>query len=823
MSAYKRVVDYMASAPDSANHIRLWEKAQAEKLREKVDALEMEKKAIGPAEGDLLAALHCQPKFTRAGMVDELVIGINVDSRTSKGDKVSRVKHVKVDFRGGEIWELAASSSHVDYVTRDPAFYTMDTTLRDRILSQCPGMSAAQLHELRVDSVKDALSMPVDMRHMYMKMMLMLWDYTLAATSKVEGMEMADDLIQVDKEYIPADARMAAMANYRIVIDAEGMSKRELGLLSLSSQEYPSVWYAGDNVYTKCSMAADSLAIVSDGAIDMDTSGMWGSPDELYQTIWSVAAKTGSTKCLIEAISMLRGRCQHMADLTTRLGPISVHGSIPLSLCKTRAMGPAAASTIITKPPGFFSTSISLVTDMLYGKMFELAATAVVEEIGALGSRTCGSVPSTDRLFNGLLRDVGLRHEDGSINAVLRNWCSLTGSAYTFGYGGRLKDYVVKLTEAMKAGWDVGIPQLNTLIPYMDTRNTCWGKSRGYTGKADIFDKDKTLDAAESLAVFSWLMGLRKTRPKVFNNRSKKEARHQTPEERELAVEAGASMVLGTAQLWITDSLGGREDDYEEGAGVLVKSSFPSVKCQLLFDTRIEQWHVPRQPPEDYAATVKKTTYGEKGVEVEPVISGPMPKASDSVFSGVRAAVTEKPVRPAKAPKYMTGVTGTKYVPQYVLEGDVMEKPLSVRMERPKVGKTKVKRLEVPGDGKCGLHAVVLDLQAHGLLTQRDGGRALTALEANVTAPTFHTPDEIAGAVLKMGLGLDVISDGIAHTYGNNSGHRVMMEHKDLHYRPIIEDESGEEVEIKEVIGQNNTDADYIARLGEFEKMLASA
>ncbi|ADG27459.1 putative cysteine protease [Cryphonectria nitschkei chrysovirus 1] len=823
MSAYKRVMDYMSGAPDSANHIKLWEKAQMDRMRDQVDALELEKRMLGPAERDLMAAFHCQPKFTRKGMNEGLTIGVNVDCRTSSGDKVSRIKNVVVDFNGGECWEIAHAAAHVDYVTRDPAFYTLDTTLRDKIISQCPGMSAAQLYELRVDGVKDSLSLPVDMRHMYMKMMLMLWDYTLAATSKVEGMEMAEDIVDFSHPSLPADARMATVANYRVVVDAEGMSRRELGLLSMAGQQYPSVWYAGDNIYTKCHLAEDSLAIVSDGKIDMDTSGMWGSPDELYSIIWSIACKTSSTKCLAEAITLLRGKCQHMADFTKRAGPITVQSGVPLSVCKVRSVGAASASTILQSQPGYFSTSLSLVTDLLYGKMFEISATSVVEQVGGLGDRTCGEVPSTDRMYNGLLRDIGLRHEDGSINAVLKNWCSLTGSAYTFGYGGAIKDYVIKLTELMRGGWDVELPQLGTLIPFMDTKDTCWGYSRGYPGKPDVFDKDQTMKASESLSVCAWLMGLRATRPKVGHNRSKKESRHQTPEERELAVESKGKMVLGSAQLWITDGLGGREDDYEEGSGVLVKSSFPSVKCQLLYDERDQEWHIPTSRERDYTSMVRRTTMGEHEVEVAPVIVGPAPKSPEDIFSGVRAAVKERPVRPYKEPRPAVGMTGVKFVPRYVLDGKVVEDPIDVRTKRPATGEMRVKAIDVPGDGKCGLHAVVQDLQSHGLLTQRDGGRVLRLLDKSTNAPTFHSPEDIAGAVLKLGLGLDVVAGGIVHSYGNNDGHRVLMQLKDHHYMPIVEHEEGETLNITSVQEQVGTDDEYIKRLGEFERMLAAA
>jgi len=250
MSAYKRVVDYMAAAPDSANHIRLWEKAYMDKFRERVDALELEKKSLSPAERDILAALEAQPKFTRQDMVDGIKIGVMVDARSDKGDKIPRDKEYTLNFRGGKEWRLAAAVAQVDYVTRDPAFYTLDHTLRDRIIRQCPEMSAGQIHELRVDAVKDALAMPTDMRHMFMKMALMLWDYTLAATSRLETMEIAGDIVDCTHSNLPADARLAIMASVRVVVDAEGMSPSELGLLQIAAQEYPSVWYAGDNVYT---------------------------------------------------------------------------------------------------------------------------------------------------------------------------------------------------------------------------------------------------------------------------------------------------------------------------------------------------------------------------------------------------------------------------------------------------------------------------------------------------------------------------------------------------------------------------------------------
>lgn len=824
MSSYKRVVDYMASAPDSANHIQLWQTAQMDRLRETVDGLDLEQKCIGPAERDLIAALESQPKFTLGGMVDGIDLGVSVDARTSSGDKVVREQNVRINFRGAKEWTLAPSVAQVDYVTRDPAFYTLDLKLRDNIIRQCPELSAAQYSELRVDAVKDALSMPVDMRHMFMKMMLMLWDYTLAATSRVSSMEMAADLVDVRRGNVPADARLAIMASNRVVIDAEGMSPRELGLLYLAAQEYPPVWYCGENMYNKCTMAADDVILLASGKIDIDISGIWGSPDTMYQLIWGIASKLESVKCLAEAMSALRGKCRHMADMTEVVGSVTVYSGVPLSICKTRGMGQRGAPTLISREAGYMSTSMSLLTDNLLGTMFELAATFTVENVGGLGSRVCGALVATDRCYNGLLRDIGLRHDDASVNVVLRNFCSLTGSPRTWGYGGLIKDYIIGLTTNMKQGWDVVIPQLTTLIPYLDAGDSCWGASRGYSGKPDVFKNDDVTSRAEQLSVCSWLLGQRRSRPYIRHNHSGKMSRASTADERALAVDAGTSFRIGAAKLWVVSDVGGREDEYSEGGGVLVKATFANVKCQLLYDTSSQTWRLPT-PEFDYPTMVKQTTYGIRPtIEVEPVVVGPAPNLTDETFSGVRAMLLDRPIKPSIAPRPEYNHGGVPKVPLYkVSGGNESDDMVRVCRAPPPLGKTSYTAIEVPGDGKCGLHAVVTDLKVHGLLGEHDGNRLFAKLEEATLAPTFHSPDEIAGAALQMGLGLDVIADGIVHSYGNNPGHRILLRCENSHYQPLIPDPNGVELDVTSIQHQANSDSDFIKRLGEFERMMGRA
>lgn len=830
MSAYQRVKDYMGTAPDAANHIALWEKAHMDKLRERVDALDLEKRSLSPAESDFLASFECQPKFTRRNMVDGITIGAIVDARTSKGDKLPRTENYEINFRGGEAWELSYAVANVDYVTRDPAFYTMDRRMQGGILRQCPGLSAGQMNELRVDAAKDALALPTDMRHMFTKMALMLFDYTLAAASCIEEMDIAEDLTDFTYTQVGADARLAFMAQERIVVDSEGMSPVELGLLQFAAQEYPAVKYAGDNIYTNCSMAADSLAIISERDIDIDTSGMWGSPDTLYQTMWSLAVKLGATKCLIEALTGIRGKCKHMADVTSRIGPVSIYSGLPLSMSKQRGMGAHAADPVLTTTPGYYSTTVALIADYMYGSMFELSATFVVEELGGLGNKVCGDSPKHHACYNGLLRDAGIRHEDGSINVLLRNWCSLTGAPITWGYGGKLKDYILELTELLRGGhWECPIPQLTTLIPYTSTPNTTWGYSRAYTGKSDIFKADDQERGAEQLAICAWIMGQRQVRPRVGYNKEARRTRFTTAAESKLAAEAGASLVLGQVRMWVSDSVGGREDEYEASAGALFKSSFRNVKCQLLYDKREASWKM--QPAErDYDVMIT-TTLGKKAerpapdnkttLSLQPVTTGPAPTVRDP-FAAMKAMTAKQPIRPNRAPKADIGPSGVPRVGPYILAGDQRHELLKMRRSGPAKGDSfRASVIDVPGDGRCGLHAVVEDLKAHGLLSTRDGALTLQYLDRETDAPTFHSPEDIAGAVLKMDLGLDVIADGVVHSYGESGVHRVLMEYRDHHYRPLVEDDGGEEYQVNEVIQYGKDNAELIQRLGEFAKMIA--
>jgi hypothetical protein len=820
MSAYKRVVDYMKNAPDSANHIAAWETAYLSKLVSKVDGLEEEKRLLGPVERDILASFDSQVKFTRHDLASGVTIGLSVDGRTRKGDQIIRSNTHKIVFKEGDYWELLPSVAQADYVTRDPAFYTLDSSLKDKIVRQCSSLSPEQLQQIRMDGVKDALSMPVDMRHIYMKMVLLLNDYNLGSVSKYEECEMAEDLIDFRHPNLPDDARVAIVADHRIVIDAQGMSPMELGLLYFAAQQYPPIKYAGDNIYTNCAMEADDLAIVSPGPVNVDLSGMWRSPDNLYRIMWSIAAKTNSARCLLDAIRVMRGKCKHMADVTKHLGPQSVHSGVPLSLCKNRSMGEIDSTTLITSEAGYMSTSIALISDYLVGAVYQHAATAVVEELGLLGNYICsGGNVRADRVINGLLRDVGARHEDASVNILLKNWCSLAGYPITWGYGGMLKDYLIELTVAMRTtGWDVDMPQLNTLMPYLATQNNCWGLYRGYSGPPDKFADKDVKESSASIAVSAWLMGLRPSRPRVARNRSSKEIRGMSVQERELAAVVGDAFVVGTVRMWISDTLGGREDEMEESAGVLIKTAFKNVKCQLLYDRAEERWYIP-ETERDYAELVQRTTMGRKPEkDIMPIVTGPQPEGIKDPFNGVKAMVSQRPIKPSKGVRAAVSIRGDTYVPEYSLGGELTSELQPTRGSVLTSGTLKLKRIDMP-ESASGLDAIVKDLVVHGYLDDIEGRGAVNRVKKDAEAPKFDNIEELAGAAEKMGLGLDVVVDKVtAVSYGKGK-HRILLGREGGKIYPLVAHDDGDTYDISTVEPQMDTD--HIKRLGEYERLFA--
>lgn len=824
MSAVDRVVDYMSGLPQGAEHARTYATEFAERTLRSgitvVDGIEEEKKMISKGEKEIIGRLNCPAKFTRHNFVVDVNLGVSVSAEKKR--YVRREKTANLDFLGSREWFLEPARSNAMYSAKESTVHLLDKVQKQRILSKCPSISGELASDIFITSVHERISVPSDMRHMMMKMYLILQDYNLGVTSKSEDVSHAADLTYNLTSHISAIDRMTAVTNRRIVIDGDGFTSSELGLLSLASQQYPSTWYTHDNMYTKCNMEADDLAIVSDGAIDIDTSMIWGSPDRLYQMIWSIAAKLDCIPSLISAFENMRGKCKLVADVVKRVKCNRINSLVPLSYNMTTAFGSESSNSSVTRMPGFLSTSMSLVSDLLYGMTFEAAATCVGESLGAHGTLLSSKTPRTCSVINGIMRDYGLQHTSAEDNILLRNWDIMAGRPMTWDFGPILKDYVLSLAEMIINGADIVMPQILHAIPSLTAINTAYGLSRGWKGPRHMLDSSKKerRDDSDGLAAFAWMMGEREVRPQVFYNRIGKKPIALGPREFQLQAEAEGDFGLGEVSFWLHDSLGGRVDENEEAGSNLFRTEYAGTMCSVVFHSSEERWvfQSRREPPGRQTMRGEKPPPEQKEQLVEEIPSplpsgvpwmGAKPKRPDDIFKNLNTLSRQNKIVPSHKPRH-TRVTsnGRAATQPYTLNGNEESDVLpSRRAEIKQNDEIGLNIISVPGDGTCGVHAMVEDLKAHGMIAPGDVARAHTYFSGEMRSKTFHDAQELAALSQQLGMNMDLIDRDNSRvtrygTFGQEA-HTITVVKTGAHFDAgvVVNGDAGQTASIKILVG----------------------
>jgi len=774
MSAVDRVVDYMSGLPQAAEHAKTYATEFAQRTMRSgvtvVDGVEEEKKIMSKGEREIIGRLNCPAKFTRHNFAIDVNLGVSVSADQNR--YVRREKTASLDFLGSRDWFLEPAKSNAMYSSKESTVHLIDKVQKQRILAKCPNISGELASDIFITSVHERISVPSDMRHIMMKMYLILQDYNLGVTSKSEDVSHASDLTyNLTRNISPID-RMTAITNRRMVIDGDGFTSSELGLISLAAQQYPSTWYTFDNMYTRCNMEADDLAIVSDGDIDIDTSMLWGSPDRLYQMIWSIAAKLDCVPSLISAFENMRGKCKMMADIVKRVKPNRINSMVPLSYNMNTAFGSESSNTSVTRMPGYLSTSMSLVSDLLYGMTFEAAATCVGESLGAHGTLLSSKTPKTCSVINGIMRDYGLQHTSAEDNILLRNWDIMAGRPMTWDFGPILKDYVLSLAEMIINGADIILPQILHAIPSLTAVNTAYGLSRGWKGPKHMLESTKTerRDNSDGLAAFAWMMGERSVRPPVFYNRVGKKPIQLGPREFQLQSEAEGSYGLGDVSFWLHDTLGGRVDENEETSTNLYRTEYAGTMCSVVFHSSEERWVLTsrREPPGRQTMKGEKPPPEQDEQLVEEIPGsqpsgvpwmGAKPKKPDDIFKNLNALSRQNKIVPSHKPRH-TRITseGRAATQPYTLNGNEESDVLSSkRAEIREKEELSLNIISVPGDGTCGVHAMVEDLKAHGMLAPGDVARAHTYFSGEMRSKTFHDAQEMAALSQQLGMNMDLI------------------------------------------------------------------
>ncbi|AZT88574.1 hypothetical protein BbCV1_s4gp1 [Beauveria bassiana chrysovirus 1] len=782
MSEVKRVVDYMRGLPSGAEHAHSYATEFTERLARTntmvIDGASEEKQAIPKGEREIVGRLHCNAKFTKNGFVD----GVNIGAGVSLGPfgRTRREKTITLDFRGSSDWHLEPAYSRALYSAKESTVHLVDDEQRRLIMSQCPTLSGDDANGIAMLSVHERISIPHDMRHVMMKMYLILCDYNLATVSKSTEMEVDENLRFNTQSFISPLDRLAAISNHDVVVDVDNFTPEEAGLLALASAQYPSVWYCGENMYTKCNMVADDLLLISSSAVEVDQSLSWGSPDRLYHTMWSIAAKLGAVQALLSSIEAMRGKCKMMANMLPHIQGNTISSMIPKSYSQVCALNSDSSTHMVTNMPGYLSTSVSLIADLLYGDCFEAVASCVTESLGAIGRLVSSGTPRTSSTINGLMRDYGLQHTSARENVLLRNWEIMAGRPICWEFGIYLKEYLLGLATNIINGLDIYMPQLLLTVPSLLATNTAYGLCRGWKGPKHLLDSSKieVAEASDQLCSMAWLVGARDVRPAVFFNRSSKKPNMIGPAESQLSAEGEGNLQLGDVQFWVVDSLGGRVDENEETAGSYFRTEFAGTRCAMVYDYNAESWvqQVTKPPgggresmrgevlPGTEGRNAERTgpPDGSAGVRPSPDLSGVHwgalgKKTNTEVLDRLRSISRSNAIAPSHKPRFTrVGLSGAAEVGTYHVEGEphnavLVNKPIDIAAG----SRLKVTTIEGEG-GASGIHPVLDDLQAHGLVSSGDAARGHSLFRSSSFHDELNGIGSVAALASRWGMGLEI-------------------------------------------------------------------
>jgi hypothetical protein len=630
MSTYKSVFDVMKNA-SKGRFMR--EGSGQEEVAEGIEFYDGEKgeyDCISLFERNVLAGLKMPDNFTIPGgkKVIELDCGTVSTANTVGGlaNLMHSKKHVIDPFDVTD-WVLLPESGRVAYSVHTGGSLVDDRAISGIIHSMCPNMGDAEVDSLPIGLITEKLCQGSDMVHMFCKAYLMLGDLNLAAMFQISERDFSRTMMNVVHSRVSNRTRLGLIAHKDIVVDSEGLTGEEVDVLTLMAQKYPSVRYGGHNIYTACQMDEDSVAIVS--SADVERSGrIVYSPVEFYRCVVSLATKLGVIGDMHTAFSQMRGRTMQMRDVMRRVDQRAVYSGMGLSRCMSRALGGSTRfDTVVGTYPTYMATSVAIIADVLVGKGFEVTASMLVESLGGIGKLICHDRPDLSRTYQGLLRDYGLSSMHYEVNAMMLSWTDLCTVPYHWQLSRGWKDYITQLSISMWNGGDVQIPQLIYDIPMMSHQNSAWGVVRSWNGvdgagissMVDIGgaakrDKDERLRKA---AAFTWAMGVRPTRPKMFFNAySAKEVSVSSGEYKWLQGACGGHRVSHVS--YTINELGGREDFLEETATNIIRTTIDGTKCTVVFSAQ-GTWDMVEYREEEVLGIVETVSGKKEKEDVEIV------------------------------------------------------------------------------------------------------------------------------------------------------------------------------------------------------------
>jgi len=803
MATYKSVFDYMQDASNKLNHeamfrARLVGEGMSELKPE--DLLPVELALLSTTERNLLSGVDMPAKFRiRNCHANGLTVTTTAVAKVRGAVGRSELSHGDdhtIDFVGHGETSLVAERCSVAYSPRTDALVARDRVITGRVAAACANMCEGESADLAVTLAAERITCTGDMRHMLTKMYLMLCDLVLAETSHCMDWEYASDLQAIHSQNITGAALLAAIVRYDVVIDLDGFTDMERELVWLAAGTYPPVKFAGDNIYNSICMEADSVRLVSKGPLHAHLSMQW-DPESMYRAIIGLACKLGCLEDWWWVMKRMRGMPVLLRDIRLRTGDACVVYGVPLSSHHGRALGEALVQSVIpSRYPGYIATSISLVADAMLGHALVACASCVVEQLGGYGTLIFPGSGYSSQLYGSLLRDYGLGIMNPRLNALLLVWSQVTETDQPFNYRDGLTHYIHMLTGAMRSGTDGVWSQLLFDVAYMDFKDCSWGVTRGGDayGGFDLRATDKARDAhIRTQAAKLWAMGVRKQRPELGANMEREgEVRFGASEYSFLAGATGAIDVS-----WVTYTLkqepGARRDYGEQEATALIAAAFKGGRCTVELKEGVE-WDVRYigAPDADVGITETLGLTGVRELEI------PAEDVIPVTYGGSKVVAFEQ--RAVKLPEFKRDsnhrrvnltVNHNRYnQPQFVERvaniGGTSKSETGVLVSKGEVSagsKCRLVKYDTPGDGRCGIHALVKGFEISGMISGGQRSLAVKELDRITTDTVWHDTETVAAAAGVYGVGVRVhreTGDGrLDTTYYNTRAREVF----DIHYR----------------------------------------
>lgn len=795
--SFKTVFKYMQEASSNTAHKRIYDAGILKNKEELsvVDALVMESKCIKTTESNILSGLTCQSKFTCNGM-DRRGLKLDVTSvakgttRVGVQDLVHTSSKV-ITYDMDKSWYLKGRKSRVRYSERDSASMVEDSVLLGRVTAACSALGGPDTRGLNITHAMERITQKSDMKQMFIKMYLMLMDLNLAATSKSTERRVLKNFSRYLVPNVNDNLRLGAVMSHEVVIDADQLTDEEIELLCISAESYPAVKFCGDNVYNQIRVDADDLRILCQGVRPHMTELKW-VPDSLYRNIISVACKLDSLSDWFEVVDMMRGRPHLMRHVVERTVERVVHMDICRSTSCNTAFGMGGSVlNVVRVYPGYLSTSVSLIADALLGESLHAGATCLVEKMGGYGKLICQGHPFTDAMYNAILREYGISTMSMHTNNLMMVWCEiLECSKFRWSMPLGWKEYILGVTDEMRNGIDLDIPQVLFDSAFIMADDSAWGVTRGWTGVPDNqlamnMDDRKSKDRVrKQTTAFLWQMGVRKNRPHVFSNTEKEGEDILNGQDYTFLRGAEGSYKMTWLRYTIGQDVGGRVDQTENEASTLVGTLYKGTKCSVIYGGAsgwsVETFEDPELEgiqeslgitPKTYKAEEAETSEQDEDELITPVTYGGNRIKNDGmVFKKLSAIEINRHVVIKKVP-----------------QREVVE--IKENTEH------NYNQVRVKGDGMCGIHAIVENMRRQGAVSDIDVKMVETNLNLNTLDKTFHTIEDLASVAIEYGCRLRVFDkeSGIFYDYGDRNSENLVIDivRDGLHYDVMEWNDSG--------------------------------